>query len=52
MIIEFLKNILKESANLWLAVSPYLLLGMFIAGSFKDLRLSNKQDDMFEGQPY
>ena len=32
MIIEFLKDILKESANLWLAVSPYLLLGMFIAG--------------------
>lgn len=25
--------ILKESLNLWLAVSPYLLLGMFIAGA-------------------
>jgi len=25
-------NILKESLDLWLAVSPYLLLGMFIAG--------------------
>jgi uncharacterized membrane protein YraQ (UPF0718 family) len=27
-----LYNILQESLNLWLAVAPYLLLGMFIAG--------------------
>jgi uncharacterized protein len=25
-------NIIKESANLWLEVSPYLLFGMFVAG--------------------
>lgn len=29
---HYLYQILKESLNLWLAVSPYLLLGMFIAG--------------------
>jgi len=32
MIFEFLYAILKESVSLWLAMSPYLLLGMFIAG--------------------
>jgi uncharacterized membrane protein YraQ (UPF0718 family)/copper chaperone CopZ len=29
---NLLYNILQESAELWLAVAPYLLLGMFIAG--------------------
>jgi len=30
--IDFFYNILIESVQLWLAMSPYLLLGMFIAG--------------------
>ncbi|MFO7890496.1 MAG: permease [bacterium] len=30
--IDVLINIIKESVNLWLAMSPYLLLGMLIAG--------------------
>jgi uncharacterized membrane protein YraQ (UPF0718 family)/copper chaperone CopZ len=30
--IDVLINIIKESTNLWLVMSPYLLLGMFIAG--------------------
>lgn len=30
--IDLLINIFKESANLWFAMAPYLLLGMFIAG--------------------
>jgi len=29
---SLLYHILQESVNLWLAVAPYLLLGMFIAG--------------------
>ncbi|RKY70221.1 MAG: hypothetical protein DRP97_04085 [Candidatus Latescibacterota bacterium] len=29
---NILYNILRESLNLWLALAPYLLLGMFIAG--------------------
>jgi len=31
-LIDVLINIIKESINLWLAMSPYLLLGMLIAG--------------------
>ncbi len=30
--IDLLINIIKESINLWTAMSPYLLLGMFVAG--------------------
>jgi len=30
--IDVLINIIKESIELWLAMSPYLLLGMLIAG--------------------
>ncbi len=30
--IHLLYNILKASADLWLAVAPYLLLGLFVAG--------------------
>lgn len=30
--IELLHNVLQESAHLWMAVAPYLLLGMLIAG--------------------
>lgn len=32
MITEFLSDFLKESVNLWLAMAPYLLMGLFIAG--------------------
>lgn len=30
--IDFFSSILRESVRLWMAVAPYLLLGMFIAG--------------------
>jgi len=30
--IEIIINIINESANLWIAMAPYLLLGMFFAG--------------------
>ncbi|RKY85369.1 permease, partial [candidate division KSB1 bacterium] len=30
--IDFLYKIIQESARLWMAMAPYLLLGMFIAG--------------------
>jgi uncharacterized membrane protein YraQ (UPF0718 family)/copper chaperone CopZ len=32
LITQFLSNFLKESVNLWLAMAPYLLIGLFIAG--------------------
>ena len=32
MVVDFFANILKESISIWLAMSPYLLMGMFIAG--------------------